>query len=211
MGETPRLQAKPSGGLRYDGRRCANCGEPPTRFIACTNSSAVTMSLIARTSGGDSRWGDVCGRDDRSSSAHACCRRRQAWRIDSGTIAGTAGRPQRHKRTGTIHGSQDPDLGASVGQRSCVNVNPELRRRARASRRSAVSFFTRRRSSRTSCWSSDSLKSVTSRRVCAGSAGPPGRWDLLVVGGLVDQRRPADVAAEVDDRAALAGWSSRGG
>jgi hypothetical protein len=24
--------------------------------------------------------------------------------------------PQRHKRTGTIHGSQDPDLGASGGQ-----------------------------------------------------------------------------------------------
>jgi hypothetical protein len=25
-------------------------------------------------------------------------------------------RPQRHKRTSTIHGSEDPDLGASVGQ-----------------------------------------------------------------------------------------------
>src|SRR5438132_750409 len=28
MGETPRLQAKPSGGLRYDGRPCVNCVEP---------------------------------------------------------------------------------------------------------------------------------------------------------------------------------------
>ena len=35
---------------------------------------------------------------------------------DSGTIAGTAGVPQRNTRTGTIHGSQDPHLGASVGQ-----------------------------------------------------------------------------------------------
>jgi hypothetical protein len=40
------------------------------------------------------------------------------------------------------------------GRRSCVNVNPELRSRASVSRSSAVSFFTRRRSSRTSCWSS---------------------------------------------------------
>jgi hypothetical protein len=37
------------------------------------------MAWIARTSGGVSRDGDVRGQDDGSSSAHACCRRRQAW------------------------------------------------------------------------------------------------------------------------------------
>ena len=54
-------------------------------------------------------------------------------------------------------------LARPSGRRACVNVNPELRSRARASRRSAVSFFTRRRSCTTSCWSSDTLRSVTSR------------------------------------------------
>jgi hypothetical protein len=70
---------------------------------------------------------------------------------------------QRHKRTGAIHGAQDPDFGASVGRRSCVNVNPELRSRVSARRRSAVSFLTRRRSSRISCSSSDAFRFVTSR------------------------------------------------
>src|SRR2546421_3499036 len=35
------------------------------------NSSAVTMSLIVWTSGGVSRRGDVCGQDDKSSSARS--------------------------------------------------------------------------------------------------------------------------------------------
>jgi hypothetical protein len=35
---------------------------------------------------------------------------------DSGTIAGTAGALQRHHPTGALDRSQDPDLGASVGQ-----------------------------------------------------------------------------------------------
>src|ERR1700730_16040554 len=49
MGETPRLQAKPSGGLRYDGRLCANCVEPPTRFIVCTTTSCSPRSIASRS------------------------------------------------------------------------------------------------------------------------------------------------------------------
>jgi hypothetical protein len=56
--------------LREDGERAVG---------TCRYSSAVIMSLIAWTSGAVSRWGDVCGQDDRSSSPHACCRRCQAW------------------------------------------------------------------------------------------------------------------------------------
>ena len=41
--------------LRKDGERAGR--DVPV-------SSAVTMSLIVRTSGGVSRWGDVCGQDD---------------------------------------------------------------------------------------------------------------------------------------------------
>jgi len=48
MGETPRLQAKPSGGLRYDGRLCANCVEPPTPFIVCTTTSCSPPSIASR-------------------------------------------------------------------------------------------------------------------------------------------------------------------
>jgi hypothetical protein len=55
-------------------------------------------------------------------------------------------------------------LARPLGRRSCVKVNPELRSTARASRSSAVSFFTRRRSFRISRWSSGALRSVTSRR-----------------------------------------------
>jgi hypothetical protein len=54
-------------------------------------------------------------------------------------------------------------LSRPSGRRSCAMVNPELRSRVRASRRSAVSFFTRRRSAKISCWSSEALRFVTSR------------------------------------------------
>jgi hypothetical protein len=42
--------------------RCARTASVPVG--TCRYSSAVTMSLIARTSGGVSRWGEVCGQDD---------------------------------------------------------------------------------------------------------------------------------------------------
>jgi hypothetical protein len=48
MGETPRLQAKPSGGLRYDGGRCANCGGPPIPSIVCTTTSSSPRSIASR-------------------------------------------------------------------------------------------------------------------------------------------------------------------
>ena len=54
--------------------------------------------------------------------------------------------PQPHKRPGVIHASQNPGLVACVGQGWCIDVNFKLRSRARARRSSAVSFFTRRRS-----------------------------------------------------------------
>ena len=43
MGETPRLQATPSGGLRYDARRCRSIVAPPIRFIACTITSCSSQ------------------------------------------------------------------------------------------------------------------------------------------------------------------------
>src|SRR3989442_6937825 len=52
---SPRLQATPSGGLRYDGRPCANCVEPPTLFIVCTTISCLPRSIASRCSWGRSR------------------------------------------------------------------------------------------------------------------------------------------------------------
>ena len=61
------------------------------------------------------------------------------------------------------------------GRRRCVNVNSEVRSRARASRSSAVSFFTRRRSFRISCWSSGALRSrhLEAHRDLRGLVEPP--------------------------------------
>jgi hypothetical protein len=150
--------------------RCARTASVPVG--TCRYSSAVTMSLIAQTSGGVSRWGDVCGQDDRSSSAHACCKRRQAW-----NRLGDNRRKRRSVRNGTNSRARFTArriliLARPSGRRSCVSENPELRSRARASRSSAVSFLTRRRSCRTSSWSSDAFRSVTSRLTTAFGALP---------------------------------------
>ena len=59
MGEPPRLQATPSGGLRYDARPCASTGEPPTRSIACTTTSCSSRSIASRCCG--ATWGAKCG------------------------------------------------------------------------------------------------------------------------------------------------------
>jgi len=48
MGETPRLQATPSGGLRYDARRCPRIVEPPILCIACTITSCSSRSIASR-------------------------------------------------------------------------------------------------------------------------------------------------------------------
>jgi hypothetical protein len=74
------------------------------------------MSWIARTSGGVSRDGEVRGQDDWSSSAHACCRRRQVWNRTRRHPQEPQEGPQRYTRAGTIHRAQDPDLVASVRQ-----------------------------------------------------------------------------------------------
>ena len=67
---------------------------------------------------------------------------------DSATIAGTAGAPATAQtRAARSTARRILILARPLGRRSCVNVNPELRSRASASRSSAVSFFTRRRSS----------------------------------------------------------------
>jgi len=141
--------------------RCARTASVPVG--TCRYSDAVTMSSIVRISDGVSRWGDLSGQDDWSSSAHACCSRCQAW-----NRLGDTRRNRRSARTGTnararSTASRIRILARPSGKRSCVNVNPELRSRARASRRSAVSFFTRRRSFTTSCWSSAALRSVASK------------------------------------------------
>ena len=124
--------------------RCAKTARVPVG--TCRYSTAVTMSLIARISAGVSRWGDVCGQDDRSSSVHACCRRRQAW-----NRLGENPRNRRSARNGTNARARSTArkiliLAGPSGRRSWVNRNPEVRSSATASRRSAVSFFTRRRS-----------------------------------------------------------------
>ena len=55
--------------------------------------------------------------------------------------------PLKQSPLAVVSARQSPAWSPS-GRRSCVNVNPELRSSARASRRSALSFFTRRRSTR---------------------------------------------------------------
>ena len=137
--------------------RCARTASVPDG--TCRYSTAVSMSLIVRTSGG-SVDGATCA--DRTTDRQAHTRAPAVARhgTDWATIAGTAGAPATEQTLGTIHGAQNPSLGASVGQTLVRHVNPELRSRARASRSRAVSFFTRRRSSRTSWWSSDALRSV---------------------------------------------------
>jgi hypothetical protein len=56
--------------------RCASTASVPVG--TCRYSGEVTMSPIAWTSEGVSRCGDERGQHDRSSSAQACCRRRQS-------------------------------------------------------------------------------------------------------------------------------------
>ena len=95
-------------------------------------------------------------------------------------------------------------LARPSGRRSPLRLNPEVRNRARASRRSAVSFFTRRRSFSTSCWSSEALKFVTSRlTTTVGAAKPPARrrardsevgGDGHVPGALDETPKPVIVA-----------------
>ena len=104
--------------------------------------------------------GDVCGQDDWSSGAHASCSRRQAWkRLGDNRTNRRSGRNGTQSRARST-ARRIRVLSRPSGRRSCVKVNPELRSRARRS--SALSFLTRRRSSRTSCWSSNVFTFVTS-------------------------------------------------
>src|ERR1700686_3345100 len=108
------------------------------------------MFSIARTSVGVSRYGDVRGQEDWSSSAHARCSRRQAWN--------RLGDTRRNRRT-ACNGRYSRARSAArririlvrpSGRRSPMRRNPDVRNRASASRSRAVSFWTRRRSFRTS-------------------------------------------------------------
>ena len=74
------------------------------------------MSLIVRTSDGVSRWADVCGHDARIIKRTRVLQASPGMEPTRGQSQKPQERPQRNKLTGTIHGSQDPDLGASVGQ-----------------------------------------------------------------------------------------------
>jgi hypothetical protein len=129
-------------------------------------------------------------------------RERQAWEPTRRQTQEPQERHSRAVRHGMVHreraspnGTNSPArstarrslvFASPWGRRSCVNANPELRNRASASRSSAVSFFTRRRSLRTSCWSSSALRSVTSRPTTTLGAlsshpraverGPRGSW-----------------------------------
>ena len=77
---------------------------------------------------------------------------------DSATSEGTAGAPALAQTLGPDPRAQDSDLDAFVGQMLVRQRASGAFRRASASRRSAVSFFTRLRSSRTSCWSSAAFR-----------------------------------------------------
>ena len=70
--------------------RCARTASVPVG--TCRYSGAVTMSSIVRISDGVSRWGDLSGQDDWSSSAHAAAAVARHG-TDSATRAGTAGAP----------------------------------------------------------------------------------------------------------------------
>jgi hypothetical protein len=56
----------------------------------------------------------------------------------------------RHTLAGPIHGAQDPDRDAPVGQTLVRQGESRASKRTRPSRRSSVAFFAHRRSSRTS-------------------------------------------------------------
>ena len=114
-----------------------------------------------------------------------------------------------------IDGPEQLLLGPAVGQGTLVNVTSETRRRVTASWRSAASFWTRRRSVRTSCWSSSVVRSVTSGLTTvpevvrshprAVDAGPQGRWRW-------SGRRCAERVRAADGRSVAEGepWASDG-
>jgi hypothetical protein len=67
---------------------------------------------------------------------------------------------------------QDPALGASVGQTLVRQLESRASEQSEREASRTVSLFTRRRSSRTSCWSSDALRTVTSRVTTTFGAQP---------------------------------------
>ena len=124
----------------------------------------------------DLGWSQSMGRRARTGRLIVKCtrvlQRRHVW-----NQLGDNRRNRRTARNGTNSRARSTArriliLVCPSGRRSCDNWNPEHRSRARTSRRSAVSFFTRRRSSRTSCRSSDSFRSVTSRLTTTFGALP---------------------------------------
>jgi hypothetical protein len=127
--------------------RCARTASVP--IGTCRYSSAVTMSLIARTSRGVRRYGATCPDRTTDGQAHT----RTAAAASAWKRLGDNRRNRRSARNGTNSRARSTArriliLARASARRSCVNLNPELRSRARASRRSAVNFLTRRRSSR---------------------------------------------------------------
>jgi hypothetical protein len=110
------------------------------------------------------RDGDLRGQEDRSSSAHARCCRRQAW-----NRLGDTRRNRKTARNGRNSLALSTArrirvLARPSGRRSPARRNPEVRSRASASRSSAESFWTRRRRFRTSCRNSGSVRSAHSDR-----------------------------------------------
>jgi hypothetical protein len=119
-------------------------------------SSEVTMAPIVGTSPGVSRWGEVCGQDGRSSSAHAVCLDARP-ETDSATDPGTGGRLATGYTCARSTALRIRSLASPCGRRSPERLKPEVCNRARANRSSAASFSTRRRSVRISCPSSGSV------------------------------------------------------
>jgi hypothetical protein len=111
----------------------------------------------------------------------------QAYRRTPWTAAGASMEPtrrhtqepqdrsQREVLVGPIHGSQDPNLGASVRQTLSCEAKPGGAEQGQREPESAASFWTRRRSFKTSCRSSGSVRSATSRQTTTVGAAPPTR------------------------------------
>ena len=77
------------------------------------------MSQIDLISESVSRWGDVGGHDDLSSSAHAVWRRRQTSNRLGDTPRNRGNRSQRDTRARSIDDAQNLQLRLSVAQPLC--------------------------------------------------------------------------------------------
>jgi hypothetical protein len=137
------------------GRRACRSGRAGTRaWSPCPRSPGLRVGSVD---------GATCA--DRTTVRQAHTRAAAVARhgTDSATIAGTAGAPQRNKNAGPIHGAQDPDLGASVGQTRVRQRESRAWKQGEREPKECGELLHASPELQDSCWSSDALRSVTSR------------------------------------------------